>query len=135
MPLRIPQLCMVGSKLWKDPASSYIMFEFLRQLGQKACSLFGKIFEGLIAFLDSPRNKKQFSKQLSFVAFNLGLISQGVEALGRGQDEWSKLVCHLSKPQAYVYTCTCNSMTTWLFLVSFALLDPEVGEKDTALTQ
>ena len=84
---------MVGSRLWKDPASSYVMFEFLRQLGQKACALFTKIFEDLTTFLDSPRKKRQFPKQLSFIAFNLGLISQGIESLGRGQDEWSKLVC------------------------------------------
>ncbi len=69
------------------------MFEFLRQLGHKACALFRKIFEDLIAFLDSPRNKGQFSRQISFVAFNLGLIHKGVEFLGRGQEEWSKLVC------------------------------------------
>ncbi len=87
---------MLGSRLWKDPASSYVMFEFLRQLSVKACALFRKIFEDLNTFLNSPRNKKQYSKQISFVAFNLGLVHKGIDSLGRGQEEWSQLVCNLS---------------------------------------
>lgn len=109
MPLRLPKSCMLGSRLWKNPASSYIMFEFLRQLGHKACTLFGKIFKDLTAFLESTRNKRQFSRQISFVAFNLGLIHKGVESLGGGQEEWSNLVC----PCLSIESC-CTFMRAFL---------------------
>lgn len=82
------------------------MFEFLRQLGRKACILFCKIFKDLTAFLESPRDKRQFSRQISFVAFNLGLIHKGVEYLGGGQEEWSNLVCPcLSIESSAVLSC------------------------------
>ena len=95
MVLRTPKSCILGSMVRNEPASSYGMFELLRQLSHKACTLFGKVFEELNAFLDSPRSKRQFSQRLSFVAFNLGLIHRGVESIGQGQEEWSNMVCRL----------------------------------------
>lgn len=120
MPLRLPKSCMLGSRLWKNPASSYIMFEFLRQLGHKACILFCRIFKDLTAFLESPRNKRQFSRQISFVAFNLGLIHKGVESLGGGQEEWSNLVCPCrSIGSSAVLSCEPSCLHILLFYLLF----------------
>lgn len=117
MPLRLPKSCMLGSRLWKNPASSYIMFEFLRQLGHKACTLFCEIFEDLILFLESPRNKRQFSRQISFVAFNLGLVHKGVESLSGGQEEWSHLVCPCLSIESSAILLSCEPFC--LHIISF----------------
>lgn len=116
MPLRLPKSCMLGSRLWKNPASSYIMFEFLRQLGHKACTLFRELFEHLILFLEAPRNKRQFSKQIPFVAFNLGLIHKGVESLSGGQEEWSHLVCPCLSIESSAILLSCEPFCLQIML-------------------
>ncbi len=82
MPLRKSQTCILSSKLWEDPAGPYIILEFQRQLSHKLCDLFTKIFDELKTFLHDPRDKKQFKRQVSILAFNLGLIYESIKCFG-----------------------------------------------------
>ncbi len=82
MPLRKSQTCILSSKLWEDPAGPYIILEFQRQLSHKLCDLFTQIFDELKTFLHDPRDKKQFKRQVSILAFNLGLIYESIKCFG-----------------------------------------------------
>lgn len=52
----------------------YVVLESLRQFSSKANYLFRQVFETLNDFLDAPRDKKLFSRQLSTLASSLGLV-------------------------------------------------------------
>lgn len=81
--IRSTRLCTMDSNAGNHQAAPYIMLEILHQLSNESCHLYQEIFDALIAFLEAPRIKDQFSKQISTLATWLGLVYKALKSFGR----------------------------------------------------
>lgn len=81
--IRNTRLCTMDSNAGKHQAAPYIVLEILRQLSNESRYLYQEIFDALIAFLEAPRIKDQFSKQISTLATWLGLVYKALKSFGR----------------------------------------------------
>lgn len=89
MTLRNFQVCTINTTFRDESLAPYIILEFLRLLSSEANYLFWKIFEALNTFLDGPRQKHSFSKQLMTVASSLGQIHQALKSFDSGLEDGS----------------------------------------------
>lgn len=63
------------------------MLEFLRQLSNEARHLFRKFFEAMNTFLERPRQKQSFTKQLFTLASMLGQIHEALKSFDSALDD------------------------------------------------
>ena len=76
-------------------ATPYVIFEFLRQLGQEACNLLQYIFNEAEEFANAkPRNKETFARDKRSFAFNLGLVHSSVQSLVSAKSNRTGSVCN-----------------------------------------
>lgn len=86
MTLRNLRVCTLNTTFCK-PAAPYIVLEFLRQLINQACYLFGEFFNALNIFLEGPRKKNAFKHQLFTLASTLGQIYKALQSFVSGLED------------------------------------------------
>lgn len=87
MTLRNFRRCTLYTTFSEESTSPYIILEFLHQLSSEAGYLFRKFFEALNAFLEGPRHKQSFTKQLLLIASTLGQIHKALKSFESGLED------------------------------------------------
>lgn len=87
MTLRNLRFCTLNTTFYDESKSPYIILEFLRKLSREAGYLFREFFEALNAFLEGPRHKQSFTKQLLLIASTLGQIHKALKSFESGLED------------------------------------------------
>lgn len=64
------------------PAAPLVVLEILRQLSSESCELYREIFDSLVAYINGPRSKNHFRKQIKTIALQLKLLYKALQAFG-----------------------------------------------------
>lgn len=111
------RVCTLNTALHDESIAPYIMLEFLRQLSGEACYLFRKFFEALNTFLEGPRYKQFFRKQLITLACTLGQIHKALKSFDSGPDDVSMPVSRVGKRRRK--TDFSSNSTSQLFTIYY----------------